>query len=326
MGEGTARGPRVAAIGLATWDRLLMISSYPPAGDYRVVSADIGRPGGATCNTAVALARVGAAVTLVGRVGDDEEGRALIAAMAAEPGIDAAALTVRPGGRTDHCTILVSGEPAERTILWRPGAAIQRHDRLDLTGLFAHHVVLLDISDHGLRRWLTDLPAHSSPRTRLLGTLTFLVDEGRPTADDALEVACRHDVIVGSRSELMALTGTADLDAATGVIRARMVGANLRAAAISLGADGCRVCTRDEIWDVPGFPVTAVDPTGAGDAFAAGIAWGVASRWAWPRAALLANALGALATTALGAQAALPDRATVTALTGMTEAELFDRV
>lgn len=323
MAEGTERRPRIAAIGLATWDRLLAVPSFPPAGDYRVVTGEWSLPGGTTTNTAVALARIGAQVTLVGKVGDDEDGERLIAAMCAEPGIDAAALTVRPGEATDRCTVVVSGDPAERTIFWRPGAALRRRDPLDLSALFAHDVVLLDIADHPLRRWLTDLPAHSSPRTRLLGTLTYLVEGGEPIARDALEVALRFDAIVGNRRELMALTGTGDLDAATAVIRSRMVGANLRSCAISLGAQGSRICTRDEIWDIPAYPVEEIDPTGAGDAFTAGIAWGIARRWPWARTAILANALGALATTAIGGQSGLRGRDEVARLTGRAEAELF---
>ena len=323
MAEQAVRQPSFAAIGLATWDRLLAVGSYPAVGEYRVVTGEWSRPGGTTANTAVALARIGGRVTLVGKVGDDEDGRRLIAALGAEPGLDASALTVRPGEATDRCTMIVSGEPAERTILWQPGAALRRHDPLDLTALFAHDVVLVDIADHPLRRWLTDLPAHSSPRTRLLGTLTYLVEGGEPIADDALEVALRFDAIAGNGRELIALTGTGDLDAATAVIRSRMVGANLRSCAVSLGATGCRVCTRDEIWDVPSFPVAALDPTGAGDAFTAGIAWGLARRWRWPRTALLANALGALATMAMGAQDALPDRDGLARLTGLSVDELF---
>lgn len=321
--DRTGRQPRIAAIGTASWDRLLAVPDYPAVGAYRIVSGEWSLPGGSTTNTVVALARIGAAVTLAGRVGDDDEGRRLMAAMSAEPGIDVSAFTIRPGSTTDRCTLIVSTNPPERTILWQPGAAIVRHDRLDIAGLFAHDVVLLDFADHTLRRWLTDLPAHSSPRTRLLGTLTYLVENDRPIADDALEVALRFDTIVGSVSELMALTGAADLDAATAVIRSRMSGSNLRSCAISLGSDGCRICTRNEIWDVPAFPVEAIDPTGAGDAFTAGVAWGMALRWPWPRTALLANALGAIATTAVGGQTALPDRAELVRLMGMTEQDLF---
>lgn len=323
MTDGMSRQPRIAAIGTASWDRLLAVSTYPAAGAYRVVNDEWSLPGGTTINTAVALARIGTAVTLVGRVGDDDEGRRLIAAMTAESGIDVAAFTVKRGSTTDRCTLIVSGNPPDRTIFWQPGAAIVRHDRLDIAGLFAHDVVLLDFADHTLRRWLTDLPAHSSPRTRLLGTLTYLVEDGAPITDDALEVALRLDTIVGSVSELMALTGTADLDAAAAVIRSRMSGSNLRSCAISLGADGCRICTRDEIWDIPAYPVTVVDPTGAGDAFTAGISWGMALRWPWPRTGLFANALGASAVTAMGGQGGLTDRAGLARLTGMSESDLF---
>ena len=322
-GDGMRGQPRIAAIGTASWDQLLAVETYPAAGEYRVVSGEWSLPGGTTTNTAVALSRIGAAVTLAGRVGDDDDGRRLIARMAAESGIDVSALTVKSGATTDRCTLIVSGDPPDRTILWQPGAAIVRRDQLDVAGLFAHDVVLLDFSDHSLRRWLTDLPAHSSPRTRLLGTLTYLVEEGVPVAEDALDVALRFDTIVGSVGELMALTRTGDLDAATAVIRSRMTGTNLRSCAVSLGDDGCRICTRAEIWDIPAVPVDVVDPTGAGDAFTAGIAWGMAVRWPWPRTGLLANALGAAATTAVGGQSGLPDRGGVTRLTGIPERELF---
>lgn len=311
-----SRRPRIAAIGLASWDDLILVESYPEAGAYRVVTADYSLPGGTTTNTAVALARQGAAVTLVARVGDDVWGERMRAAMVAEPGIDTTALTTVPGQPTDRCTIIVATDPPERTIFWHRGAAIRRGDPMDLTGLFAHDLVLVDIADHTLRRWLTDLPAHSSPRSRLLGTLTYLVDDGRPIADDALDVALRFDAIVGNLGEVQALTGTRDLDAATAVIRSRMVGANLRASVVSRGAGGCRICTRDAILDVPGLPVEVRDVTGAGDAFTAGVALGMALRWSWPRTAVLANALGAAATTAPGGQDGLPDQDGLRAMFG----------
>jgi ribokinase len=174
--------------------------------------------------------------------------------------------------------------------------------------------VLLDVADHELRRWLTDLPAHLAPRARLLGTLTYLVDQGEAVAADAFEVALRCDVITGNEREVQALTGTSDLDAATRLVRDAMPGANLRTWVISRGAEGCRICTRAEVWDIPAYAVEVVDPTGAGDAFAAGIAYGMALHWDWVRTGRLANALGACALGALGAQAGLPTMAEAAAI------------
>ena len=320
---GMEAAPRIAILGVLSWDRLLVVTAMPPVGDYAIVSADVEAPGGASGNTAVALARIGAAVTLVGRVGEDADGQRLRAALANEPGLDATAVTVRPGAPTDRCTIVVTADPPDRTIFWHPGAAIAHRDPLDLTGLFAHDVVVVDMADHTLRRWLTDLPAHSSPRTRLLGTSTFLVEDGRPATVDALEVALRFDALVANVAEIVALTDSADLDAATVLIRQRMVGANLRTCVISRGAQGCRVCERGGHIDVPGRAVTVVDPTGAGDAFAAGVAWGMARRWPWEQTARLANTLGAAAITAYGAQGGLVGQDALAALAGIPVSQLF---
>jgi sugar/nucleoside kinase (ribokinase family) len=66
--------------------------------------------------------------------------------------------------------------------------------------------------------------------------------------------------------------------------------------------------------NIPAFAVDVVDPTGAGDAFAAGVAWGMAQRWPWVEVGRFANAVGPLACRALGAQASLPSLADVEAL------------
>ena len=225
----------------------------------------------------------------------------------------------RTGQPTDASTIIVGGDPPDRTIYWHKGAALTRGDRLDVPAIFAHDLVVLDVADHPLRRFLTDLPAHVAPRTRLLGTLTYLVDSGEP---DEIEVALRHDAIVGNEREFRALTGAADLDAATSAIRAAMPGANLRLAVATRGAAGCRLWTAHDVYDIPGFPVAAIDTTGAGDAFAAGLAYALARRWDPPRAGRLANAVGALATRALGAQASLPTPTDLADLMGEDEATL----
>ena len=297
-----ARTPRIAAVGLASWDRLLVVDRHPEPGGYAVVQREASLPGGTTTNTAAALARLGAAVNLVAMVGDDDAGRALRDAMIGE-GVDCRWLGCRPGEPTDAATVVVASDPPERTIYWHQGAQLVRGDRLDLAAVFGHDLVLLDVADAPLRRFLVDLPAHTAPATRLLGTLTYLADADIP---DALDLALRHDVMVGNEREWRHLTGTADLDAATQAIRTRMPGSTLRAAVATRGAAGCRVWTRGETWDLPAFPVAAVDTTGAGDAFTAGIAYGVALRWPWPAAARFANAVGALSTRALGGQAALP--------------------
>lgn len=305
--------PRVALVGMASWDVLIAVPGYPAVGGYAMVDDQVALPGGTTANSAVALARLGARAAIAAAVGDDAEGIALRQALDRE-GVDTTWLATRPGERTDRSTVIVSREPAERTIFWHRGAEPRRGDRLAIEAIFGHDAVVLDIADPPLRRFLLDLPAHTLPRTRLLGTLSYLVDAAIP---DAFALALRHDVVVGNERELLAVTGTWALSDATAALQSRMRGENLRAAIVTRGAAGCRIVTEEERWQIPAFSVAVVDPTGAGDAFVAGVAYGLARRWDlddWPRIGRFANAVGALAIRSLGAQSALPTMAEVEAL------------
>jgi sugar/nucleoside kinase (ribokinase family) len=73
------------------------------------------------------------------------------------------------------------------------------------------------------------------------------------------------------------------------------------AVALKAGADGCYVSGEGFEGRVEGFSVRAVDGTGSGDAFVAGLLYGRLAGWPLERSARLANGLGALAVTALGA-------------------------
>lgn len=297
-----SRAPRIALIGLASWDRLLVVDRIAPAGGYAVVVSEASLPGGTTSNTAVALARLGAETSFTGMIGDDADG-ALLRSALAEAGVELSGLRVREHEPTDASTIIIGGDPPDRTIYWHKGAHIVKGDRIDIGTVFDHDLVVLDVADAPLRRFLTDLPAHTAPRAHLLGTLVYLVESGEP---DEMEIALRFDTITGKEQETMLLTGDSNLDDATVNLQAAMTGANLRAAVVTRGSRGCRAITETDVLDIPAFPADIVDTTGAGDAFTAGLAYGLALRWPLARAARFGNAVGALAIRRLGAQASLP--------------------
>jgi sugar/nucleoside kinase (ribokinase family) len=304
------RPPSVACIGVSDWDRLIAISDYPEAGGFASVLEEVSSPGGPTTNTAAALSRLGARVVLASAVGGDERGR-LVRDNLESAGIDTRWLTVKSGEVTTLATVIVSRNPLDRTIFVETGAQLVRGDQLDITGLFGGDVLVLDVADVSLRRFLLDLPSHTIPTTRILGPLRYLVEKSVP---DAFDLALRHDVIVSNEPDLLDVTGTWTLSDATAAVQHRMRGENLRAALITRGGEGCRVVTETTSVNVPAFGVDVVDPTGAGDAFAAGVAWGMAQRWPWPEVGRFANAVGALACCSLGAQASLPSLKDVEAL------------
>jgi sugar/nucleoside kinase (ribokinase family) len=304
MTPSSARRFTVGAFGMLTWDQMLVVDSYPDAGGYRIVRHVSEQPGGTTGNIVEALARLDVDVALSSRVGDDPQGLRILRDLAARK-IDFEHVLVNQDEPTDRGVIIVSGEgvDSDRTIYWLQGARLKHGDYLPIEAFFARDLVIVDIDDARLRLLLLDLPMHVSPRTRILGTMTYL-EELEP--EQGLDLALRHDYLCGNARELKHITGRTSLEEAMTRFQDEMVLSQVRFVAVSLGADGCVMFDRDRSVHVPAFAVNAIDPTGAGDAFAAGVAYSILNRWTLETTGRFANAMGAMATRKLGARASLP--------------------
>ncbi len=88
-----------------------------------------------------------------------------------------------------------------------------------------------------------------------------------------------------------------------------MISSGIQLVAVKLGEKGCIVRNNRERISYPSFSIAAVDTTGAGDSFTAGILFGWVNGMGLSAIAVLGSALGALATTVYGAGSSLPDRA-----------------
>jgi sugar/nucleoside kinase (ribokinase family) len=286
---------------------MIVVDRYPALGSFAMTGNVVGFPGSTTLNIAVTLARLGAKVSLASAVGDDEAGHRILDSLDHE-GIDRQWVAMRHGEPTDRSFVIVSNEERERTIFCQQEVTLKKGDPLDIAAVFANDLVILDVDDMPLRRFLVDLPAHTRPAARLMGPMTYLADSGEP---DAWRIALRHDLIVGNERELLTLTGAKSLDDGLRVAQTSMSGANLRACVVSRGASGASAITKHQRWDAPAFPVAAVDTTGAGDAFAGAISYATVLRWDWNRALAFANAVAALSTRRIGATSALPSIAEV---------------
>jgi sugar/nucleoside kinase (ribokinase family) len=136
---------------------------------------------------------------------------------------------------------------------------------------------------------------------RAAGVITFLDtvwdDTGRWM--EVLAPCLPHlDYFIPSLPEAQALTRREDAADVARILLDRGVGT----VALKLGADGCLVATQGgEIFHLPAYEVEVVDATGAGDAFAAGFIAGIWHAWSLKQTAHLANAVGALCVTGVGA-------------------------
>jgi sugar/nucleoside kinase (ribokinase family) len=252
--------PRVVVVGDISVD--VLVAPHRPAVTGADVPARIRtEAGGAGANTAAWLAHLGAEVTLVARVGADAAGRAAVAELATAGVLPSVAAD--PDAPT--CTVVVLLEDGERTMLSDRGAAarLQPADLPVLDGAEHLHLsgyVLLDPSSRP-----AGLAALAAARAAGMSTS---VD---PQAAPALTAEFREwvhgvDLLLPNADELAALGGSATELTARGTARA---------VAVTDGPRGARWVGHGGHWEEGARPVDAVDPTGAGDAFDAGllVAW-----------------------------------------------------
>lgn len=299
------RVPRIVVVGSVNLDLVLRCAVIARRGET-LAGRDLQEHfGGKGANQAVAAARLGADVWLIGRVGSDRFGAALL------QGLQSA------GVRTEHVqkTAGASGvaviqveDSGQNSIVVVPGAN---------AGLTAADVTaaadVIRAADVLLVQFEVPLEAvETAIRTATEAGVTVIVDPA-PAQRDVSSVILSADWLVPNETEAEVLTGTVvteRLSAQRAAQQLQRLGA--KRALVTLGGDGVLLVDRaGQVQVAEPFRVSAVDTTAAGDAFAGGLAYGLGSGMSESEAVRFACATGALATTRHGAQSAVPTGAEV---------------
>jgi len=297
----------VVVVGSVNTDYTITGPRLPTAGATIQGSAFRTDPGGKGANQALAVARLGARAALIARVGKDE--RALVSIQQLErAGVDTCAV-LRDGQASTGAALVMLAESGEKQILTAPGAndKLVTSDVLAAGDLLAHaKVVLLQL----------EVPMATVEAAARLGRAAgaWVVLDAGPAAPLSEELLRDLHVVRANCGEAEVLTGVRVQDEAS----ARHAGQNLLrrgagAACIAAPTGNMLLSPEVQLW-LPHVPVRAIDATGAGDAFAAGLAVALAEGQSLADAARLGHAAAALKTTKPGAQAGLPLRAEVLAL------------
>ena len=279
-----------------------------PAGDSVEGSEFVEASGGKGLNQAVAAARLGASAELVGRVGNDGRGRAILAYLGREGvearhvGRDAAAIT---GAAVIHVD-----RSGHKQSMAAPGANLR---------LGARDVRRAGSALRGARVLVTQLEPPlgaiaEAVRMAKAAHVPVVLDAGpaRPLPAGLLRglAIVRANALEAEALTGVHVTGYRSARRAAEALLARGAGA----AAVQAGDEGDLIVWRDgECW-LPRLDVPAVDSTGAGDAFTAALAVRLAEGCSLAVAGPFASAAAALTTTRLGAAVALPRRDEVLAL------------
>jgi ribokinase len=294
----------ITVVGSLNLDATVRVPRLPLPGETVMGRGHAHDTGGKGANQAVAAARLGRRVEMVGMVGGDDAGLRLLASLDAA-GVGTAGVRRSPSLATGLALIMVD-DLAENTIVVIPGAngALTPGD-LDWRPIGEAAVVLLQL----------EIPLETVEAAVGLARGQVVLN---PAPGGLLppELLSRVDVLVPNRTELAALVGAAPpatLAEAADLARALR---GPRGIVVTLGAEGALVVADGQATHVPAPPVQAVDPTGAGDAFCAGLADALVGGAGLADAARWAVRCGAAAVTRRGAQASLPTRAEVEALGG----------
>lgn len=295
---------QVAVVGSINMDLVAWADRLPLPGETILGQRFDTIPGGKGANQAVAAARLGCAVAMIGRLGDDNLGAQLRHSLK-DYGVDASMVLTSAATSSGVALIAVSGA-GDNSIIVVPGANGQVTTAdVEAAGdvIRAARVLLVQL----------EIPLPAVERAMALARaagVTVVLDPApaQPLPPELLALA---DVVVPNEFEAETLTGCKTDTVAGATAAAEVLCRHARAAMVKLGGRGVVTLVDGTALHLRAYAVPVVDTTAAGDAFAGGLAAGLLQGFDLVQAARFASAVGALSTTRPGAQPAMPTRSEV---------------
>lgn len=292
----------IVVVGSLNMDLVVHVARAPSAGETLAGRDFATMPGGKGANQAVACARLGAAVAMVGRVGDDAHGRSLRDGLHAD-GIDATAVATLSGLHTGVAMIVVEDDGQNRIVI-----AAGANGALDEAAVDASNAT---IAGAAMLIVQLEVPMASVARAIAIahgaGVPVLLNPAPALAIDPALwpQIA----IVVVNESEAAAMTGLPVTDVASAAVAGRALRAfGAGRALVTLGAQGVVIADAHGERHRAAEVVAAVDTTAAGDTFIGGLAAGLVEGLSLDDAVALGQAASALCVQRVGAQPSIPYR------------------
>jgi ribokinase len=284
-------------------DLVARSAKIPAPGETLLGSDFATHPGGKGANQAVAVARLGYPVRMIGRLGDDSFGAELRDQLT-HSGVDITGVRTSPG--SSGIAVIVVADTGENSIVFIPGANALLTPRD------------LDESIDILRSASVVLTQLETPFETLMHLAELCQREGVPLILDPApaqalpqELLSRITWFTPNETEAAFYTRTSD-GTDPEVTASELMKMGVTNVVLKLGSRGAYIATPDgQRHRVSSFPAQAVDTTAAGDCFNGAFATGLALGMSPPESARFAAAAAAISVTRAGAQPSLPSRAEV---------------
>ena len=300
--------PTIVVLGSINMDLVGTAPRLPSPGETVMGEGFYTAPGGKGANQAVAAARMGASVRMVGRVGSDVFGPQLLDNLSAN-GVAVSGVEEDADAASGVAMVLLDASRQNRIVVI--GGANMRCDDAQVDAVAS----ALEGADALMLQ--CEIPAAVSLRAariaREMGVQ--VVWDPSPVEGFPPEAYAVVDVLTPNQAEAAALTGIDVTDAASAEAAARaIVERGVRAVVVKMGEAGAFYLSDGEGGYVLPYEVEAVDTVAAGDAFGAAMTCALAEGESMVEAVRYGTAAGALAVTRPGAQEAMPSRAEVESL------------
>ena len=287
----------VCVVGSMLVDHVVRVPRWPAAGETVRATAHERALGGKGFNQAVAAARAGAVVTMVGAVGHDDAGAEFLAFLDNEL-VDTRFVDRARHLSTGFAVPVVEEASVENAIVIVPLA----NDIVDALLVRDARPAIEGADVLGLQLELgVDVAAEAAALARASGTAVVL--NAAPAVAEADRLRGLVDHLVVNEPELRTIAGPGDVVELAHRTRERW---STTSVIVTLGAEGVVAVEPDGELVLPGHRVECIDSVGAGDAFCGTLLARLADGDDVAAAVRLANAAGALAVTATGAGPAMP--------------------
>jgi sulfofructose kinase len=258
------QNPLVFGIGQCSLDYLGQLPAYPPP-DVKCEFTNLVVQGGGPVATAlVALKRWGLDAFMAGVAGDDDFGAQITSSLTSE-GIDTGGLVIRKNHHSQFAFIVSEPATARRTIFWRrPTGHPLRPEELDLNLLLKSRALHTD----GL---FPEASLFACRKAKEAG-IPVIVDAGS-LRDGMLEIAKLSNCFVTSETFSNALSASPEETCRI------LEGLGVRFTGVTLGARGYVALVDGRFIRKAAYPANAIDTTGCGDVFHAGLTYGIVQEW-----------------------------------------------
>ncbi len=289
----------VVGVGYTALDCLGVIPHFPVENKKLEMLRFTVQGGGPAATATVAAGRLGLSTAYHGKIGDDDFGRRMLGELERE-GVDVSSVIVEEGGCSQFAFIMVDERTAARTILWTRGENSPfTPGEVDLDLIRSARGLLIDS--------LEPAAALAAARCAHENGIPVLIDAGT-LRDGIKELLPLCDHIIASETFAGQISG-----GGVGEALERIHSFGPKTAVVTLGERGCAAISGAGVVEVAGFPVKAVDTTGAGDVFHGAFMYAVLRGWDLYRMCVFANAVAAMKCTKPGGRAGIPDIEGVTA-------------